>query len=179
MGEDNNNKMDSLISRVCELEAALEKAHQAEIQALYNESLYRLVTENVTDVIWKVISPSVTNLMGYTVEEALSKTILEIFTRESYDNAISVLADELACIKKGLIARHRSMTLQMNLKHKNGSLVAAEVNYVFIFGNDGNPAEILAVGRDVSERRRAEVLLRQSELKSAILRRGILPIWRR
>jgi len=85
MGEDNNNNMDSLSSRVCELEAALEKAHQSEIQALYNENLYRLVTENVTDVIWKVridspdkinyISPSVTNLLGYSVEEAFSKTI--------------------------------------------------------------------------------------------------------
>ena len=58
------------------------------------EEQYRLLTENTRDVIWIVdmnmkftyISPSVTSLLGYTVEEALAKRMDELFTDPSFDS---------------------------------------------------------------------------------------------
>ena len=67
-----------------------------------SERLYRLVAENVTDVIWKVnldsatrlnyISPSVANLLGYSVQEAMKKSMQEVFSPASYKNVMSALA---------------------------------------------------------------------------------------
>ena len=68
--------------------------HKAgELKILESERQYRLLAENMTDVIWKVnidspshlnyISPSVTHLLGYTVEEAMNKNMAEIFTPTS------------------------------------------------------------------------------------------------
>ena len=142
-----------------------------------SERWYRLVAENMTDVIWSVnidsptrlnyISPSVTHLLGYTVEEAMNKTMVQIFTHASFKNAMKALAQE-RCLGFR-VDRKRSLILELELRHKNGSTVVAEVNYTLIQEDDDGPIEILAVAREVTERKRAEEQLRQSELKYSTL----------
>ena len=162
-----------------ELVALEAKRKQAELKIADSERRYRLVAENVTDVIWKVninsptqlnyISPSVTRLLGYTVEEAMNKTMEEVFTPASFKKAMKVLAEARAGVDGQQIDQHRSKTLELELKHKDGSVVVAEVNYTFIREADGRPVEILAVARDITERRRAEAQLRQSEIMYSTL----------
>ena len=142
-----------------------------------SERWYRLVAENMTDVIWSVnidsptqlnyISPSVNHLLGYTVEEAMNKTMEEIFTPASFKNAMRSLAKEQSLGFR--VNRKRSLILELELRHKNGSTVAAEINYTLIQEANDRPIEILAVARDVTERKRAEEQLRQSELKYSTL----------
>ena len=64
-----------------------------------SEERYRLLAENISDVIWTTdendpnrptyISPSVTCLLGYSVEEAMSKPMAELFALLTYENAIT------------------------------------------------------------------------------------------
>ena len=152
---------------------------QAELRIADSEGRYRLVAENVMDVIWKVnidsptrlnyISPSVTHLLGYSVEEAMNKTMEEVFTPASFKTAMKALAEEMAVVKKEHADQHKSRTLELELQRKDGSLVEVEVNYVFIRDLDGRPVEILAVARDITERKCAEQQLRQSERKYSTL----------
>ena len=73
---------------------------------------YRLLAENAADVIWVVdmdmrlayISPSVTRLLGYSVDEAMAKTMEEVFTPSSFEVAINALAEELATEKAQQVA---------------------------------------------------------------------------
>ena len=172
---DITKELKALRQRVAELEA-LEAEHKpVEQNNVDSERLYCLLAENVTDVIWKVnidsptqlnyISPSVTHLLGYTVTEAMSKTMEEIFSPASFKEAMKALADEIVYLDREQIDQLRSRTLELELKHKDGSLVIVEVNYTLIRGNDRRPVEILAVARDITERRQTEVKLRQSEMK--------------
>jgi PAS domain S-box-containing protein len=158
------------------LEVAERK--KAEEQILESERRYRLLADNVTDVIWKVnvesptrlnyISPSITPLLGYTVEEAMDKSMEEIFSPASFENASSVLAEEMARERKGNGARYRSRRLDLELISKDGSLVDVEVNFAFIRGPDGRPVEILAVARDIAERKSMQEQLMLSDRLASV-----------
>ena len=138
--------------------------HKAgELKILESEKQYRLLAENMTDVIWKVnidspshlnyISPSITHLLGYTVEEAMNKTLEDIFTPASFNVAMKTLTQARTLVDEEHIERPNSTTLELELKHKDGSIVFAEVNYTLTRVSDGRPTEIMAVARDITKRR--------------------------
>jgi len=59
----------------------------------------------------------------------------------------------------------RSRTLELELNRKDGSTVWCEVKMTFLRDQDNNPSEILGVARDITERKKAEEALRDSEEK--------------
>jgi PAS domain S-box-containing protein/putative nucleotidyltransferase with HDIG domain len=141
---------------------------QPEIQA---ERRFRLLAENAADVIWTVdmnlqptyMSPSVSKLLGYDVKEALKKKMEEVFTPLSFKSALQVLMEELAFEKEGQKDLNRSRTLEFEMVHRNGSIVPVEIKYAFVRNEEGQPLEILAIARDISERKHSE-----QEIKSGI-----------
>jgi len=128
------------------------------------EKHYRLLAENAADVIWTVdinmvptyISPSITRLLGYTVEEAKAKSMKEVFTPASFETAMKGLAQELEIEKKEHEDLSRIRSFEFELIRKDGSIVPVEINYSFLRDSEGRPVQILAIARDASRRRQAE-----------------------
>ncbi|GAH10002.1 unnamed protein product, partial [marine sediment metagenome] len=94
-----------------------------------NERRYRLLAENVTDVIWTTdinlnltyISPSVTHLMGYSLEEVMALRLEEILVPDSFLSVMKVFEQERsAASKKGRGPRRRP-TLELEVNCKDGS----------------------------------------------------------
>lgn len=135
-----------------------------------SEKHYRLLAENAADVIWTVdmnmqptyISPSITRLLGYSIEEAMNTRMEEAFTNDSFKVALKVLTEELGIEKALQNDPSRSRTLELELNHKNGFTIPVEVKYTFIRDIQGRPVEILAIARDITERKQAEEKLRQT-----------------
>ena len=146
---------------------------QAEERIRDSERHYRLLAENIADVIWTVdlahptrltyISPSVTRLLGYGVEESMAKEMEEIFTPASFVTAMKALAEEAGREHKPYNDPHRSRRLELQLRHKDGELVDVEASFSLIHGANGQEDEILAVARDITGRKRVEDALNQSE----------------
>ena len=146
---------------------------QAEKVLEEREKKYRLLADNVTDVIctmdtdlqFTYLSPSVAPMLGYSLEEALSMSLDRILVPASFNVVKRVLAEELLVEEEEHADPNRSRTIELEFFRKDGSTVWTEVNATFLREPDGRIAAILAVVRDVTARKSVENSLRESEEK--------------
>ncbi|MBN1105802.1 MAG: PAS domain S-box protein [Deltaproteobacteria bacterium] len=137
-----------------------------------SEAKYRLLAENVTDVIWTLslqsmrftyVSPSVLQMRGYTPQETMELTLEQTLSPESLERVVKTLQEELARETEEGADPQRFKTLEVQQLRKDGTYGWAEVTASIIRDVEGRPAEILGVTRDITERKRTEEALRQSE----------------
>jgi|GEM_PF-2457822 len=142
-----------------------------------SENMYRLLADNVSDVIWTMdmhlqytyFSPSVTEMLGYSVEEAMAKTLEETLTPDSFEQVTEILAEELAFESQGGKDMARSRTVEVEVYRKDRSITWVEIMGQLLRDSDGQPVGIIGVTRDISERKRAEQALKESEARFRIL----------
>ena len=139
-----------------------------------SEQRYRVVSDNIIDVIWTTdlrlamtyVSPSVQRLMGYTVAEAMRLPLERLLTPASVEEARSNLKAALAeNAARGKVVGGR--TLEVELVRKDGTTVWVELRISFLRGADGVAQGTLGVARDISERRRAAEALRSMLVATA------------
>jgi PAS domain S-box-containing protein len=145
----------------------------AEQELLEREKRYRLLADNVSDVVWTMdlatrftyYSPSVFRLRGLTPEEACRETLDEVLTPPSLEVARAVLAEEVdwALAREGDPARVRRFELE--LYRKDRSTLWVEIMMSVLHDEGGRPVGFIGVSREITERRRAEEALRASQSK--------------
>jgi PAS domain S-box-containing protein len=146
---------------------------QAEEALRESERRYRLLADNVTDVISIMdmnlrhvyVSPSITRLRGYSVEEAMAETLEDFLTPDSLKVAMEVIAKEIAIEKMGQKDLSRTLTLELEMNCKDGSTVWTENTVSPLRDPDGQFIGIVGVTRDITERRRSEQARHESEEK--------------
>jgi len=171
--EELTKEISALRRRVTELRKSEAEHKQAEEALRESENRFHKIADNAADSIWTVdlnmkptyISPSITLLLGYSIEEAMAKPMEEIFTPASFEVAMKALTEELAIEKIDQKDLLRSRVLELELYRKDGSTVPVETRYSFLRGADTKPVEILAIARDITKRKRMEEALRDSERK--------------
>ncbi|OGN95914.1 MAG: hypothetical protein A2Z77_04135 [Chloroflexi bacterium RBG_13_51_36] len=169
-GRDVTDRQVGLEEAATELLRSKRKRGRAGRAAFDSEERYRLITERAADAMWTVdmdmrptyISPSITPLLGYSVQEAMAKSMQEIFTAASFKLATKLLKEEIGRESRGQKDLARARTLEVELIRKDGSLVPVEVKYTFLHDAQARPVEILAIARDISERKKAQEEARQS-----------------
>ena len=128
-----------------------------------SEKRYRLLAENIDDVIWKsdltldweYISPSTVRLTGFTSEEAMNLPIEEKLTPASLENVVHLRQEVLDDLKTNP-KQDLSRQLEVEYHCKDGSTVWTEVNVKIEFDEEGNPKGFLGVTRDITDRKKAE-----------------------
>jgi len=127
-------------------------------------SRLRQLVEGAGDIVWTVdmamnptyVSNSIRHQLGYTPDEAMNTRMEDVFAPESYRRAMMVLAEEMAADRSPARDANRTRTLELELVHKDGHFVPVEVCCSTLRDTDGNPIEIMAVARNIDERRRLE-----------------------
>lgn len=135
-----------------------------------SEQRYRLVAENVTDVIFTMdinlhptyVSPSVTRLLGYSVEEATINMMERIWTPASRDLLMRAVAKALTMENLGRREWFKPQILELQMKHKDGSTVWTETTMSLICDSHGMPVEIMGMVSDITDRKLAEEQLQRS-----------------
>ncbi|MFA5269868.1 MAG: PAS domain S-box protein, partial [Methanoregula sp.] len=126
-----------------------------------NEQTLRLITDSVSDMVWLsgidlvpvYISPSVVLHRGYTLDELQQLPLERRLAPESCALVLG-MRDELAGIN-GHEGREvpDTVTLELEFCKKGGGTFWSENTVTLIRDDAGKPARILAVGRDITERK--------------------------
>lgn len=133
------------------------------------EHQYRLITENISDVIWvldietsrfRYVSPSVEKLRGYSQTEVLKQTVEEALTPASMEKLASVISPRLEKFRKGT---NISYSDEIEQPHKDGSIITTETTTKFVVNTETGHVEVYGASRDISGRKRMEEALRKSE----------------
>lgn len=157
--------------QLVESKLALE-AKQAEL--IESERKYRILAEHASDIIWIMdlktltfdfISPSIEKNRGFTPEEAKALSLEQTLSPKSLDRVSGILEEELANDKKPGVDPRRSRTIEMEHSIKGDGYAWAEATMSFIRDVQGEPKAIMGVTRDISERKRVERKIAESEKK--------------
>jgi PAS domain S-box-containing protein len=101
------------------------------------------------------VNPAFCTFTGYSEEELLSRSMLEITLPDDSDK-ISAMYDDLFSLKS------RSVDCERRYLRKDGSIVWGHVSVACIFGGDGRPAYAIALVQDISRRKALEEQLLQA-----------------
>lgn len=136
-----------------------------------SEKMFKLLAENTQDVIWTLdpatgkfmyVSPSVKKLRGYTPEEVLVQPLNEALTENSIAVVAGAMEKNVRLFNEGKTDQMDNY-LEVDQPCKDGSIVNTEVVTTFIPDSNGKLDFILGVSRNITERKKIENKLKESE----------------
>jgi two-component system, sensor histidine kinase and response regulator len=148
--------------------------HKNKLQVLVDETVntleiseqqYRVLAENVMDVIWVLslklgrftyISPSILQLRGYTAEEALKHRLEDSLTPDS----VKRVNERLAIATKEFLANPNELVYyydEFQQYHKDGSIIWIET-VTHLIKNKQEELEVVGISRNISKRKEAEAI---------------------
>ena len=144
---------------------------RAEEELRKNEKKYCLITNNIADVVsvmgmdrrFTYVSPSIKSLRGFTPEEAVEQSLDQVFTPESMRIVLSTMSEEMELESSGNADPDRTRLLELEEYRKDGSTIWVSNNISFMHDENGQPMGIIAVSRDITERKQAEEALQASK----------------
>jgi diguanylate cyclase (GGDEF)-like protein/PAS domain S-box-containing protein len=135
-----------------------------------SEARYRMLAENSHDVIWTLdipsrrytyVSPSIVDMCGYLPEEIVGQSIDARLTPESASQLAREIDQRLRRIAAGDTAA-RVVVSELEQVCKDGEVIPTEVVSSYLRDADGVAHTILGITRNVSERKAAELALRET-----------------
>lgn len=141
-----------------------EEAHRR------SEERFRGLVESTNDWFWEVdrdcvytyVSPRVRDLLGYEPEYVLGKTPFDFMPSDLASDMCDVF---LATMNEG----KPMVVLENTVVHRDGRLVIVETSGVPIIDDRGAIIGYRGTDRDITDRRRSEMALRESESRYRLL----------
>ena len=143
-----------------------------------SEELYHLLAEHMTDIVWIMdmnlnvlwFSPSAMKARGFSVEEIQTLPLERQLTPDTLRKAFDWLGKLTRLENDGLITEPDGIfSRELEFYCKDGHIIVLDCTFQFLRDEQGKATGILAEGMDVTERKRAEKKLRNSEEKFRML----------
>jgi len=158
----------ALLARV----ESLLRLKRAEHTLKQSEEKYRLLADNMEDVIWQTtpdlmftyISPSIGKQRGYDPSEVLGRPIWEFLAPNEIEPIKAKVAGRLELLRSNRVG-YVPEPYETEQVRKDGTTLWTETMATPVFNDEGQLIALQGVTRDITERKRAEEELRGSEEK--------------
>jgi PAS domain S-box-containing protein len=152
--------------RVDELERSANQQRATEEALRMSEERFRSLVERTSDWLWETngkgvfsyVSPKIKELLGYTPEEVFGKSPLDLMPAKEAEGLAAVVYSH---------AKNRAAFVRLENwnRHKDGHMVLLETNGVPLFDDHGVWCGFRGIDRDITDRKKMEEALWESELK--------------
>ncbi len=147
----------------------LSRERTAELLAAKSNARYQLLAENTEDVIWSVdndfrytyVSPSIARLRGYRPEELVGTSIRDSIVPES--QGVLATSNVAGFEADAHTNPDKALRIELELRCKNGGTVWVESLVKVMFDDAGNRSGFVGSTRDITDRKRTEEELAESE----------------
>jgi PAS domain S-box-containing protein len=109
------------------------------------------------------VNPAVEHAIGYVPDEFLKLSIYDIVTPASLVAVRERMIVAFSAAASDATHNRRQNIVEVQFVSKNGTLTWGEIVSVYLRDNRGLPTTIIGITRDISQRRKAEHALRESE----------------
>ena len=155
----------------------INERKEAEIALQFSEKKYKLITDKIYDVVWLMnlqgkslfVSPSIEGFTGFTVEEYIAQSIEERFTPESATIGLEILKKEVFLYAQAELPKNYTKTMVLDYLCKDGSVKTGELLITPYFDENHSLIGIHGVTRNITERKKAEEALKESNNKINLL----------
>jgi len=138
-------------------------------ELLKSEEKFRVITENSSDVIWHLdsnflltyISSADERIRGFKKEEVIGQSLFTILKPEGIEMLMKANKERMINLSKGI--RSAPAIYELEELCKDGSYVWVEATATAFYDQDGKVTGYHGVSRDISERKKAELLLKDRE----------------
>jgi PAS domain S-box-containing protein len=142
----------------------INERRQAEEKLRKSEERFRQITENMLDAVSLIdgkgiiqyASPSHQRILGYTSEDMVGKSVFEFIPPEDMEGLMASL--------EGLREKGE-VTYQYRFRHSEGRYIWGEASAKAIRDDGGNVSGYMIASKDITDRKKAEELLKDSEAK--------------
>lgn len=136
-----------------------------------SEERYRKITQCIPDLVWTMdlsgrflyVNEVVERTHGWTVDEYLKLSLQDLVSPQQFARDAMMMAEQLAKAQEPDFDHNTTFTFESEEVRKDGSIFFAEVTASFLWSDDNQPAGIIGITRDITERKKAEAALRKSE----------------
>ncbi|MBD3278308.1 MAG: PAS domain S-box protein [Candidatus Aegiribacteria sp.] len=154
-----------------------EELEEKVLQLQQAEAKFRLLAESMSDIVWTVdldlkttyVSPSIHEILGYTPEERMKQTVEEMVTPGSLKTIRKLLKREFLREKMTPWSTKKSLTVMTEYYVKGGGTRWLENHVRWIRDENGKISGIHGISRDITRRRREEILFKRAAEASSDL----------
>lgn len=146
-----------------------DSIHLKNLQLQKNEEKFRIITENSTDILWQLdsnfivtyISPADERIRGFKNEESLGSSLFSVLKPEGIETVKAANKGRIDKLANGIVSPPAIYELEKLCK--DGSWVWIEATATAQYDEEGKVSGYHGVSRDISERKKAEKLLKEND----------------